>query len=68
MGLDKSGTKYEKKDGKITTYKPRQFKNVKDAMKALLEGTVKGTALSNNNVLRDIRSQNVDPFTKIYKI
>ena len=67
MGLDKSGTKYEKKDGKITTYKPRQFKNVKDAMKALLEGTVKGTALSNNNVLRDIRSQNVDPFTKFTK-
>ena len=36
-------------------------------MKALLEGTVKGTALSNNNVLRDIRSQNVDPFTKFTK-
>jgi tRNA nucleotidyltransferase (CCA-adding enzyme) len=67
MGLDKSGTRYEKKDGKITTYKPRQFKNVKDAMKALLEGTIKGTALSNNNVLSEIRSQNVDPFTKFTK-
>ena len=69
MGMDKKGTKYDydKDKGIITTYNPRQFKNVKDAMKALLEGTVKGTALSNNNVLRDIRSQNVDPFTKFTK-
>jgi hypothetical protein len=69
MGMDKNGTKYDydKDKGIITTYNPRQFKNVKDAMKALLEGTVKGTALKDSDLLKEIREQNIDPFTKFSK-
>ena len=69
MGMDKSGTRYEydKEKGIITTYNPRQFKNVRDAVKGLLEGSVKGKALGDSILLKEIREQNVDPFTKFSK-
>ena len=69
MGMDKKGTRYEhdKEKGIITTYNPRQFKNVRDAVKGLLEGSVKGKALEDSALLKDIREQNVDPFTKFSK-
>lgn len=65
-GLDAKGTRYEydKEKGIITTYNTRQFKNVQDAVKGLLLGEVKGNALEDSSLLREIRKQNVNPFTK----
>ena len=62
-GMKTKGTKYVEEDGKIITYSPKEYSNVQDAVKGLLEGTAKN-ALKDSALLQEIRKQNINPFTK----